>query len=321
MHSVASRGGVTAAHAARKFGFAQATTDAERILHDQEINTVVIATRHDTHAELVCRALKAGKHVFVEKPLAINAAQLADVVSAYDQAQAAFPGLKLMVGFNRRFAPQVQTMSRLLSGLLEPKSFVMTVNAGAIPRDHWTQHPEIGGGRIIGEGCHYFDLLRFLCGHPVVELQAMMVGRLTAPAVHDDKLSCTLRFADGSCGTIHYFSHGHRAFPKERLEVFCAGRVLQLDNFRKLRGYGWSKFSRQHLWRQDKGHRAEVAAFCAAVAGDQPSPIAFADLVEVTQLSFAAIAAAESGKTVSRSEMSAESWLGEFSRHRGVLLK
>ena len=212
-------------------------------------------------------------------------------------------------------------MSRLLSGLSEPKSFVMTVNAGAIPRDHWTQHPEIGGGRIIGEGCHYFDLLRFLCGHPVVELQAMMVGRLTAPAVHDDKLSCTLRFADGSCGTIHYFSHGHRAFPKERLEVFCAGRVLQLDNFRKLRGYGWSKFNRQHLWRQDKGHRAEVAAFCAAVAGDQPSPIAFADLVEVTQLSFAAIAAAESGKTVSRSEMSAESWLGEFSRHRGVLLK
>ncbi|MFO0917737.1 MAG: bi-domain-containing oxidoreductase [Planctomycetaceae bacterium] len=293
LQTVASRGGVSAAHAARKYGFAQATTDADRVLSNDEINTVVIATRHDSHAELVCRALTAGKHVFVEKPLAINPNQLADVVSVYETATRRFPGLKLMVGFNRRFAPQIQTMSRLLHGMAEPKSFVMTVNAGAIPRDHWTQHPEIGGGRIIGEGCHYFDLLRYLCGRPVVEVQAMMLGRPTATAVHDDKVTCTLRFADGSCGTIHYLANGHCAVPKERLEVFCGGRVLQLDNFRKLTGYGWPKFNRHHLWRQDKGHRAEVAAFCAAVASGGPAPIPVRELIEATRLSFAVLAAAE----------------------------
>jgi predicted dehydrogenase len=144
-----------------------------------------------------------------------------------------------MVGFNRRFAPQVVKMKALLETVAEPKSFVMTVNAGEIPADHWTQDPEVGGGRIIGEACHFIDLLRHLAGAPIVRHHAVALGRHPGLAVTEDKAMITLEFADGSVGTIHYLANGHKAFPKERLEVFCAGRVLQLDNFRSLRGWGW----------------------------------------------------------------------------------
>ena len=287
LHTVASRGGVSAVHAARKFGFQQATTDLNRIFDDVDINTIVIATRHDTHAELSCRALAAGKHVFVEKPLALNETQLGRIVEAHRSSQRSPNPPALMVGFNRRFAPQVQQMAKLLRGISEPKTFLMTVNAGAIPADHWTRHPEIGGGRMIGEGCHFLDLLRFLAGHPATDVQATLIGRQAA--IRDDKVTCTLSFSDGSFGTIHYLANGHRSFPKERLEVFCGGRILQLDNFRKLTGYGWPNFRRMNLWRQDKGHRPEAVAFCRAIQTGEPSPIPFAELVEVTQLSFVVV--------------------------------
>jgi predicted dehydrogenase/threonine dehydrogenase-like Zn-dependent dehydrogenase len=285
-HTVASRGGVSAVQAARKFSFAEATTDLDCVFDSPEIDTIVIATRHDSHAELTCRALAAGKHIFVEKPLALNDSQLERIVAAYDEAQRGPTRPKLMVGFNRRFAPQVLQMAKLLRGMAEPKSLVLTVNAGAIPADHWIQNPEIGGGRMIGEGCHFLDLLRFLVGHPAVEVQSTRIGGQAA--IRDDKLTCTLSFADGSFGTIHYLANGHRSLAKERLEVFCGGRVLQLDNFRKLTGYGWPGFRRMNLWRQDKGHRAEVAAFCQAIQTGGPSPIPFEELVEATRLSFAA---------------------------------
>jgi len=292
--TVASRGGVSAVHAARKFGFRQATTDLNHVFENDDINTVVIATRHDSHASLVCRALDAGKHVFVEKPLAMNADELQRVTEAYHAAQRSSRPCRLMVGFNRRFAPQVQKMATLLRGVCEPKSFVMTVNAGAIPADSWLQDPKIGGGRIIGEGCHFFDLLRFLCGHPIAHIQSAMLGRHPALPIRDDKLTCTLTFADGSVGTVHYLANGHRSVPKERLEVFCAGRILQLDNFRTLRGFGWTGFRRLGSWRQDKGHRAEVAAFCQSITENQPCPIPFQELAEVTQVCFDVVAAAES---------------------------
>jgi predicted dehydrogenase/threonine dehydrogenase-like Zn-dependent dehydrogenase len=283
---IASSGGVSGAQAGRKFGFEATTTDVASLLTDATINVVVVATRHDSHAHLVCRALEAGKHVFVEKPLALTPEELEQIVKAYTAAHACYPAPLLMVGFNRRFAPQVQKIKDLLAGVQTPKSLVMTVNAGEIVPHHWTQNVQVGGGRIIGEGCHFIDLLRFLVRHPISGIQATMMGAGHGMAVREDKMSFTLEFTDGSFGTVHYLANGHRSFPKERLEVFCAGRILQLENFRSLRGYGWPGFKRMHSWRQDKGNKAEVAAFIKAVQDGKPSPIPFEELIEVTRVSF-----------------------------------
>jgi predicted dehydrogenase len=190
-----------------------------------------------------------------------------------------------MVGFNRRFAPQVQKMKALLDGVREPKSFTVTVNAGMIPSDHWTQDPAVGGGRIVGEGCHFVDLLRFLAAAPIIGVQTTVIGRTPGIAVRGDKMSVTLRFGDGSFGTVHYLANGHKAFPKERLEVFCAGRVLQLDNFRRLRGYGWPGFRGMSLWRHNKGQEACVAAFLDTIKLGKPAPIAFDELIKVSRVS------------------------------------
>jgi predicted dehydrogenase len=190
-----------------------------------------------------------------------------------------------MVGFTRRFSPHAVKAKALLSAVSEPKSFVMTVNAGAIPPAHWTQDKAIGGGRIVGEACHFVDLLRHLAGAPIARAQAATLGRHPALQVTDDKAALTLEFEDGSVGTIHYLANGDRSFPKERLEVFCAGRVLQLDNFRTLRGWGWRGFRKLGLWRQDKGQNACAAAFVAAVTQGQPAPIPRAEIFEVSRVS------------------------------------
>jgi predicted dehydrogenase/threonine dehydrogenase-like Zn-dependent dehydrogenase len=290
LRCVASSGGVSGTHAARKFGFDMTTTDTASVLADPAITTIVIATRHNSHARLVCRALEAGKHVFVEKPLALTPVELEQIVQTYTGLVQHAPGPLLMVGFNRRFAPHVQKIKALLESVQSPKSCIMTVNAGAIPAEHWTQDSQIGGGRIVGEGCHFIDLLRFLIGHPITGVQATRLGGTDGDTVRDDKMSFTLTFADGSFGTIHYLANGHRAFPKERLEIFCAGRVLCLDNFRRLRGYGWPGFKRLSAWRQDKGHAAEIAAFIHAVQHGGPAPIPFEELVEVTRVSFNVVA-------------------------------
>jgi hypothetical protein len=192
----------------------------------------------------------------------------------------------LMVGFNRRYAPQVQKIKTLLESVKVPKSFIMTVNAGDIPPEHWTQQKEIGGGRIIGEACHFIDLLRFLADSPIISIQAIMIGEVPGVAVRDDKVSFSLGFEDGSFGTVHYLANGNKSFPKERLEIFCDGRVLQLDNFRKLRGFGWPGFKKMNLWQQDKGQVACVAAFVEAIQQGRMSPIAFEELLEVTRVSF-----------------------------------
>ena len=268
---IASSGGVTSVHLGRKFGFEQATTDTAALLADDAADAVVIATRHDTHAEYVLRALAAGKHVFVEKPLALKHDDLAGIGEAARSA-----GRMVMVGFNRRFAPQVQRIKALLAGAPGPKSFVMTVNAGAIPHTHWTQDREVGGGRLVGEGCHFVDLLRFLAGAPVQNHKASAMDAATR-----DSFSIALRFADGSLGTIVYLANGSKAFPKERLEVFAAGRVLQLDNFRRLTGFGWPGFGKMNLWRQDKGQNACAKAFVDALRSDGSSPIPLEELLEV----------------------------------------
>ena len=283
LKSVASRTGVSGVHAGKKYGVEEATTDSDSILNDEEINAVVISTRHDSHAKFVMQALSAGKHVFVEKPLTLNRAELNEVDTLYSGMQVR---PLLMVGFNRRFAPHVVKIRELLSGVQEPRSFIMTVNAGAIPSDHWTQDPLVGGGRIIGEGCHFIDLLRFLADSEIVDVKAESLGAMPGLASCDDNVTFTLAFADGSFGAVHYLANGHKSFPKERLEVFCSGRILQLDNFRSLRGYGWPGFRKMNLWRQDKGNGACAAAFVDAIKSGKASPIPFGELVEVTGASF-----------------------------------
>jgi predicted dehydrogenase/threonine dehydrogenase-like Zn-dependent dehydrogenase len=279
LHTVACNGGMSGVHAGRTFGFGQVTTDPATIIGDPAINTVVIATRHNSHASLARQALAAGKHVFVEKPLALTVEELDAVGRTYAETNAARPGPLLMVGFNRRFAPQIVKMRALLATTKGPKAFVMTVNAGAIPPEHWTQDVAVGGGRILGEACHFIDLLRHLAGEPVVEHQAIRMATGSG-----DSASIHLRFHDGSIGSIHYLANGSKSFPKERLEVFAAGRVLQLDNFRKLRGFGWPGFSCMNLWRQDKGQKACALAFLEAVRSSGASPIPFDELLEVSRL-------------------------------------
>jgi predicted dehydrogenase len=309
--AVASSGGVSGVHAARKFGFARTTTDTESLFADPQADALVITTRHDSHARLVLQGLAAGKAVFVEKPLCLTLGELGEIAEAVSLsvprsawacgadaprpgggldagASAPAPTLErgsemsapmLMVGFNRRFAPQVEKIKSLLAGVTGPKALVMTVNAGAIPPEHWTQDPVAGGGRIVGEACHFIDLLMFLAGASIVRTQV-----LTMDSISGDSVSIQLGFADGSLGTVHYLANGSKAFPKERLEVFAAGRVLQLDNFRRLTGFGWPGFKRLNLWRQDKGQRACAAAFVQALRNGSPSPIPPEEILEVSRV-------------------------------------
>jgi len=294
LHTIASAGGVSAQHAGNKFGFRHTTTDTDALIQNAEINTVVITTRHNSHARWAIAALKAGKHVFVEKPLALTEDELNDVRTVAE----AVPQQQLMVGFNRRFAPHVVKMKSLLAGRSEPLGMVMTVNAGFIPPDHWTHDPAVGGGRIIGEGCHWIDSLAFLANADVTAVQAMQVDNWTGQGGPDDKMTITLAFADGSIGTIHYLANGHKSFPKERLEVFSDGRILQLDNFRVLHGYGFPSFKKMKTSRLDKGQTNEVAAFVQSIgAGGEPL-IPLASLVNTTQASFAAMTSAASGQVV-----------------------
>lgn len=284
LQGIASGGGVTAAHYGRKYGFTRSTTDAESLVASPDVDAVVIATRHDSHARFVCKALESGKHVFVEKPLAITREQLDDIGLAWQSSSHGQAGPLMMVGFNRRFAPHVVRMKALLAGIREPKSLMVTVNAGAIPRTHWTQDARVGGGRIIGEACHFVDLLRYLVGHSIVDASLRPLGGGNMP-IEDDNVVITLGFADGSWGTVHYLANGHSAFPKERVEVFCAGRILQLDNFRRLRGEGWPGFRTMNLWRQDKGQRACAAAFVQAIKQGSAAPIPLEELLEVGRVS------------------------------------
>jgi predicted dehydrogenase/threonine dehydrogenase-like Zn-dependent dehydrogenase len=285
LKTIASATGVSATHAARKYSFQEVTCDYHTILDDPDINTVFITTRHNTHAKLAIEALQAGKHVFVEKPLALDREELAAIY----QAHRICATRQLMVGFNRRFSPLTVKMQILLATRSQPLSMVYTVNAGTVPAEHWTQDPQIGGGRIIGEGCHFIDLLRYLVDQPIIGVEARMMGCAPAVTVRQDKMTILLEFADGSIGTIHYLANGSRSYPKERVEVFSQGRVLVLDNFRTLHGYGWPGFRKMGLIRQDKGHGAEVAAFVERVVSGGDPLIPWPMLEEVTLATFAAV--------------------------------
>ncbi len=291
LHTIVTTNGLNAVHYGKKFGFTEASTSTDALFEQKQINTLVIATRHDSHARLVAEALRSGRHVYVEKPLALNREQLAEVETAYAQSRAQGVTPVIFVGFNRRFSPHVRRMRELLRGIQGPKSLSLLINAGALPPDNWSQDPEVGGGRILGEACHFIDLARFLVGARIVGAKADVMRGSGGAACSPDTAQISLRFEDGSIASIQYYANGHRSFPKERIEVFASGRILQLENFRVLRGYGFPGFRSFRTWRQDKGHTACVQAFLKAIGSGEPSPMPAEEIFEVSRV---AIEVAES---------------------------
>jgi len=264
--------------ASEKFGFEYCTTDEDRVIHDPNVNTVAICTRHDLHAPQTIAALRAGKNVFCEKPLCLSELELAEIAASYASRKA---GQQLMVGFNRRFAPMAKQMKDFFSCVSQPLAMHYRVNAGQVPPDHWVNDPEQGGGRILGEVCHFVDFLMFVAGSFPVEAQAQRVGN--AGQYSGENVVIFLRFANGSQGTISYLASGDRSFSKERVEVFGGGAVAVLDDFRRLElvRHGRRRIVRSP-WRQDKGHKGEWQAFADAVQRGAASPIAFEEIVAAT---------------------------------------
>jgi predicted dehydrogenase/threonine dehydrogenase-like Zn-dependent dehydrogenase len=289
---IATATGIKGGHAAERYGFQYATTEEKDLYEDEEINTLVILTRHHLHSQQVVQGLKNGKHVFCEKPLAIHKDQLKEILEVLDGSDRL-----LMVGFNRRFAPASKELKKFLSVLRDPLFMHYRVNAGALPSSHWVQDPQQGGGRIIGEVCHFIDFLTFLTDSPPVEVTA--VGLPEDDRSNEDNVHITFIFGDGSVGAISYLSNGDRALPKERLEVFCGGQVAILDDFRTLETISHGK---RHIWRsrlkQDKGHKAEWEAFADAILKGGSPPIPYTHLISVTTASFAAVESLRSQQTV-----------------------
>lgn len=280
---VITSGGLSGAIVGERYGATQAGTDISVVLDSTDIKAAVVATQHNSHASLTAQLLRAGKAVFVEKPLAINRDQLDDVRTALQEISESGIAPQLMVGFNRRFSPFTVEMKRLLDTVRAPKSFIMTMNAGSIPADVWIQDTIVGGGRIIGEACHYIDLMRFLTGTEIVEIKAQKMGENLSETVTEDKAVILLRFADGSHGSIQYFANGPSSFPKERIEAFVAGRALQIDNFKSLHGYGWPGFRKKNGWQQNKGQNDCIAAFVRAIENNSSSPIPVDEIFEVAE--------------------------------------
>ncbi len=272
-------GGMSAVHHGKKNGFLEASTEINKAF-DDTIDSVVIATQHNLHASQTIKALEKGKHVFVEKPLALTHNE----IDRIEVTQKKFKSM-VMVGYNRRFSPHIQRIKSLLDPKPLPKTFIMTMNAGEVPKEHWTQDSLKGGGRIIGEACHYIDLMRFLAGSKIKSFHAVKMGKNDFVEVTEDKALISLTFMDGSIGSIHYFANGGKSFPKERIEVFCDNAVLQLDNFRKLRSYGWRGFNRMSLWSQDKGQENCVDAFMKSVRSGKENPIPQDEIFEVARVS------------------------------------
>lgn len=290
---VATASGLSAKHAMSRFGFEYASSQEDEVLNDPKINTVAVLTRHQHHARQVLTALRLGKNTFCEKPLAINEEELAEI----EQALAVSQGPLLMVGFNRRFAPFAREMARFFNNRSEPLVMDYRVNAGYLPPTHWIHDPVQGGGRIIGEGCHFVDFLTFLTGSAPVSV--MSYGLPDHGRYHEDNVVMTFRYPDGSIGTVTYVANGDKSFPKEQLTVFSGGRVAALDDFRTLELVkdGKRQVLRSAL-RQDKGHLAGWSAFVQAVKTKGKAPIPYAQIIGVTRATFKAVESLRSGKEI-----------------------
>ncbi len=279
--AVLTRSGTTSKRVAEKFDFELCTADEGDIFASDAVDAVFVATRHDSHAAYVVQALETGKSVFVEKPLALDEEEL----TAITEALAAAPSSPLlMVGFNRRFSPLANALkSRLGAG---PLAMAYRVNAGSMPADSWQQDREIGGGRIIGEACHFIDLMTFLCGAPATSVHSVA---LADPEGLCDTAVLTLEFGDGSIGTVSYFANGTKSSSKERLEVFQDGSIATLTDFRRLEIRGGAKPYRKKLLQPDKGQAAMVRAFLDSLSNGTESPIPIAELLATSRATFAAV--------------------------------
>jgi len=285
--TIASAGGVNALSLAKKYGIPQATTDLEALLDDPSIDLVIITTRHHQHAEQVTQALRKGKHVFVEKPLAITQASLEGLIDTWRALQAESPSMPtLTVGFNRRWSPHTQAIKRYLGD--QPMHIIATMNAGAIPIDHWVHDPAIGGGRLIGEACHYLDLCAYLAGSPITSVATEAVG--TTTDARTDNATIFVKMANGSQATIHYVSAGHRSYPKERIEVHQSGRTMVIDQFRQTQAFGVPGF-RGLKTAIDKGHRDQFKTLLARLREGGPALIPFESLVNTSRAALQAITA------------------------------
>ncbi|PZP55567.1 MAG: oxidoreductase [Micavibrio aeruginosavorus] len=289
-HSFATGSGFTSLNVARKYKAEICTSDYREMLADAKVDAVLIATRHDTHAEIVSAALKAGKHCFVEKPLAMDAAGLQSVIEAQKST-----GNMVLTGFNRRFSPLAKRLKNEMAGAKLVMQY--RINAGFIPGSHWHQDIENGGGRIVGEVCHFIDTMQYICGSDPVSVFAESVNDGNSPA-DPDNIIITFTFSDGSIGTIAYVASGDSGFPKERIEVFGGGRVGVIDNWRTLLVQGNGRKVKQRCWLQaEKGHRQEMVAFIDAVRSGQ-SPISFESQILTTQTTFAIQESLREGRTI-----------------------
>lgn len=282
--------GLSAKNAAEQFGFSSSTTDYQEILGDERSQVVFIATRHDSHAQLAAEALRRGKHVFVEKPLALTEVGLREVIDAARESA----GL-LMVGYNRRFAPIATAIKNRFASRVSPMTIVYRVNAGQLPRDHWTHDAVEGGGRIIGEACHFMDFVQYLTGALPARVSAEAVNGTQAAGMVDDSTVISMSMTDGSVASIVYTASGDSSVAKERVEIFCDRSVATIDDFRTGSFIHNRKRTRLGRSAQDKGHTAEVTAFLDAVRGLTGAPVALESLVATTLASFAAVESVGSG--------------------------
>tara|TARA_R110000868_G_scaffold3811_5_gene23465 strand:- start:6599 stop:8716 length:2118 start_codon:yes stop_codon:yes gene_type:complete len=287
---IASSGGLTGTIMAKKYAISNSTTDYSEILKDEEVDLVLITTRHNMHAAMVLEAIKAGKSVFVEKPLAIKESEIEDIIAAYRDAK-----VNVSVGFNRRFAPLAVKMKKLLGSDDSPINVVATMNAGAIPADVWVHDMEIGGGRILGEACHYIDLCSYLTGSEVVAVFMNAMG--TNPEENTDNASILLQYENGSNAVINYFSNGSKAYSKERVEVFSQERTLVMDNWRKLKAYGFKGFSKSSS-KQDKGHFNQFQQLVDQQKNGGQPIIPFDSIINTTKASFAALQSLKVGEWI-----------------------
>jgi len=309
LRGIATTTGASARHTGDKFGFDYCTTDYRELLNDPEIDAIIIATRHNTHAHFAAEALRAGKHVFVEKPLALNKEQLKDVLAAYEEVtgyrlqvtgstgknlqpatcnlQPATCNLQLLVGFNRRFSPFTVALKEWLSFTDLPMVINVRVNAGFVPPDRWEQDPEVGGGRIVGEVCHFVDLIQYLTGAYPVQVCAQAM-KAAGQYLSEDNLVVTLKMSDGSVASITYTASGDKAFPRERVEVFRGGAVGLIENF-KAASFTYQGHTRRkrNLFSVDRGHLAEMEAFFSAVSNSASSPVDFSEYLYTTLATFA----------------------------------
>jgi predicted dehydrogenase/threonine dehydrogenase-like Zn-dependent dehydrogenase len=286
---ISSAGGLTAKSLANKYGFEFSTTDYKEILHDSEVDLVIITTRHDLHAIMVIESIEAGKNVFVEKPLAISTQDLEQILRTYNSQE---KPKSITVGFNRRFSPFSKKAKSLIGSATDSLNIIATMNAGFIPLDVWVHDMKIGGGRIIGEACHFIDLMIYLTGSKVSEVIMSALGR--NPTEQTDNAIITLKFENGSQGVINYFSNGSKSYPKERIEVYSQGRTLVIDNFRKLSGFGFKGFSSMS-GALDKGHKNQFKELIEQVKLGGKSLIPIDEIYNTSKTAIAAIQSMQEG--------------------------